>query len=197
MSAMSSVQGHELQRFIMLREGIKEVAFRAFQIKLLALNATLLAKRFGEQARGFVVISTELRDFSQLLRTQMEGLGENSTKLVSLASYELKLLRQLNLLTSAGQHTAHERLQGAQGQLQTQHQQLQRQMGQIHSAMQTWVDDAYQACLFGTVIARTAKIEAAHAGPLGAALADASNQFSEYVEQILPNLEQLKQALKG
>lgn len=185
---------NELHRVVALREGIKGVATRAFKINILGLNAILLAKQFGEQARGFGVISSELRDFSQSLTTQMRGLSENSVQLVDFATRQLKLTRQMALLSQAG-HTSHPHMQAAHRLQAAAHTQLSEGILQAHARMIAWVEAAHRSCLFGTVIARSARIEAAHAHAAGASLTDASNAFAEHVNQILPNLEKLRHTL--
>ncbi|RCS59409.1 hypothetical protein [Parvibium lacunae] len=187
----------ELQRVTALKEGIKNIAVHAFQINLLGINAIVLAKQFGEKARAFGVISKELREFSQSLRQQMQGLGTASADLVSLATQQLKLERQLALLQQTAlqlknptvlgrcihqsQHTSHA---------------LNQHITQAHQSMYTWLEGAYQVCLFGSVIARSAKIEAAYVRDMGTGLTEASDEFADYIDQILPNLEILKKAIR-
>lgn len=189
---------NELRRVVTLREGIKGIASRAFQVNVLGLNAILLAKKFGEQARGFGVISNELRDFSHALREQMTGLSQNSMQLVDLATKQLKLTRQMALMANAAvsqPSTVHPRLQAALDRQAADYAELCDGIHGAHSRMTEWIDAAYQSCLFGTVIARSARIEAAHAGSAGQTLTDASNTFAEHVDHILPNLALLKQTV--
>ncbi|HOI51537.1 MAG TPA: chemotaxis protein, partial [Azonexus sp.] len=66
--------GEDLRRIVRINEEVKAVVAVAFRINLMALNAIFLAKRAGINARGFGVLSNELRVFSQDLRTQMQTL---------------------------------------------------------------------------------------------------------------------------
>ncbi|WP_374356141.1 hypothetical protein [Chitinimonas sp.] len=187
----------ELGRVVILREGIKAVAVRAFQVNVLGLNAILLAKQFGERARGFGVISNELRDFSKQLRDQMGGLTVTSCLLVGLATRQLKLRRHRALLQQAAQNSLpHLMLVFADKQLADQTRELEYEIAGAHNKMTEYVEAAYQSCLFGTVIARSAKIEAAHSGSGNPALAVASEEFSQHVDYILPSLQALRRALE-
>ena len=187
----------ELQRVTALKEGIKNIAIHAFQINLLGINAIVLAKQFGEKARAFGVISKELREFSQSLRQQMQGLASMSSELVSLATQELKLERQLSLLQQAqSQLDNPATLTLCINQCQYTTSTLNRQIAQAHQRMHAWLEGAYQVCLFGSVIARSAKIEAAYARGMGIGLTEASDEFADYIDQVLPNLEILKKAIR-
>lgn len=191
-ASTSAPQSNELHRVVNLRKGIKAVVSRAFKINILGINAILLAKQFGEQARGFGVISGELRGFSQALGEQMTGLNQNSVQLVDLATRQLKLQRQMQLLRSAGQAELTLMSRALQAQAK-EYQTLTDNIQQALDRMRIWVDAAYQSCLFGTVIARSARIEAAHAE--GASLTDVSNTFADHVQHILPSLELLRHSL--
>jgi len=59
-----------------INEEIKSVVATAFKINLMAMNAIFLAKRAGQAALGFSVLSNELRRFATDLQQQMEVLRQ-------------------------------------------------------------------------------------------------------------------------
>ena len=189
----------ELLRVAALRQGIRLIVSNAFRVNTLGLNAILLAKRFGEQARGFGVISSELRGFSKTLGREMASLSADSVQLVSLATRQMKLRRQMLLMSAAEDALAqpYSRMQAALARQQRDYATMATSIHDISQRMLERVEDTCQACLFGTVIARAARIEAAHAGPAGAALTEASLEFARQVEAVLPSLELLRSAVKA
>lgn len=189
----------ELLRVAALRQGIRLIASNAFRVNTLGLNAILLAKRFGEQARGFGVISSELRGFSKALGREMGVMNDDSVQLVNLATRQMKLHRQMLLMAGASDslNAPNRLMQAAVERQAAEHAAMAAGIRAIGIRMQQRIDDAYQVCLFGTVIARSARIEAAHAGPAGVALTEASLEFARQVEAILPSLELLKSAVKA
>ena len=68
--------GGELRRIVRINEEIKSVVATAFKINLMAMNAIFLAKRAGQTALGFGVLSNELRRFATDLQQQMTVLRE-------------------------------------------------------------------------------------------------------------------------
>lgn len=189
----------ELVRVAALRQGIRLIVSSAFRVNTMGLNAILLAKRFGEQAKGFGVISSELRGFSKSLGGTMQLLSQDSAELVSLATHQLKLRRQLHLMQSAAASWGrpHAQMDAARQRQLQRDQAMGQRITELRRRMQERIDDAYQSCLFGTVIARSARIEAAYAGSAGLALTEASGEFARQVDQVLPSLELLKAAVKG
>jgi hypothetical protein len=186
---------NDLQRVVSMRESIKVVASCAFRVNVLGLNAILLAKKFGDAARGFSVISNELRAFGKELREQMTALNDNSARLVELATFQMRLNRQIHLMQQAVDDQLQQPLLlQALARQSARHAQQQQEIQQTLGQMAIWVANAYQSCLFGTVIARSSRIEAAYAGPEGQVLTTTSNEFADQVEHVLASLDQLKVA---
>ena len=188
---------NELQRVVAMREGIKVVVAYAFRINVLGLNAILLAKKFGEAASGFGVISNELRVFGRELREQMLALNTSSVQLVSLATRQLKLGRQMQLLqqANAAVQPTGQQMSAALALQQAEFSRLQQGISATLQHMHERLEAARESCLFGVVIARSARIEAAHAGPTGQELSSTSSEFAAHVNEVLPNLQLLQQAL--
>ena len=68
--------GMDLLRIVRINEEIKVVVAVSFKINIMALNAIFLAKRAGNAALGFGVLSNELRRFAQDLTRHMASLRE-------------------------------------------------------------------------------------------------------------------------
>lgn len=83
--------GRELQRMVRINEEIKSVVAVAFKINLMAMNAIFLAKRAGQTALGFGVLSNELRQFATNLQKQMDVLREMIDAIVTARSGEADL----------------------------------------------------------------------------------------------------------
>ena len=62
----SSEAGRELRRIVRINEEIKSVVSTAFKINLMAMNAIFLAKRAGQSALGFGVLSNESVSYTHL-----------------------------------------------------------------------------------------------------------------------------------
>ena len=194
---MPQSHAHPLRQVVGLRESIKTINSIAFQVNLLGLNAILLAKQFGEVARGFGVISSELRAFSKQLSHHMQAIGERSVNLVSLETQRLCIHKRHKLLCAAQGRSTSDWLTQAQQRQQGVLSTLHVEREKTFKAMREYLDEAYQTCLFGTVIARSARIEAAYAGNQGAVLTTTSLDFSARVDQVLASLDRLKQATGG
>ena len=93
--------GIDLLRIVRINEEIKAVGSVAFKINIMALNAIFLAKRAGTAARGFGVLSNELRVFSQDLRDCMSSLSGLVHGCVNDVSLMLQDIRQTRLLRQA------------------------------------------------------------------------------------------------
>ncbi|WP_071870254.1 methyl-accepting chemotaxis protein [Atopomonas hussainii] len=186
-----------LRQVVGLREEIKTINSIAFQVNLLGLNAILLAKQFGEVARGFGVISAELRAFSKQLASHMQAIAQRSVNLVSLETQRLCVHKRHALLCRAQGRSTTDWLAQARQRQQDMLSHLQAEREDTFKHMREHLDEAYHTCLFGTVIARSARIEAAYAGNQGMVLTTTSLDFSARVDQVLASLDRLKQATGG
>ena len=97
----ASQAGVDLLRIVRINEEIKSVVAVAFKINIMALNAIFLAKRAGTAARGFGVLSNELRVFSQDLRDCMASLNGLIHGCVTEVSLVLQDIRHTRLLREA------------------------------------------------------------------------------------------------
>jgi len=154
--------GGELGRVVEITEGVKRVLAIAAHISRVGVNAIIMARRAGDLARGFGVLSTELRTFTVSVTELMERLRETSFRLVRDVSALLQQSRNRQLLErtrdglvrcngpavmdavlaaqSAGVTERMARLQG-----------VRRELSAI-------LETARQLGQFGTVLARTARL---------------------------------------
>ena len=194
-SHSSEGAGRELRRIVRINEEIKRVVSAAFKINLMAMNAIFLAKRAGQSALGFGVLSNELRRFATDLQRQMDTLREATYGSVSTVTVLVKQSRISRLLERA-------RIE-AQGQAKTLIQQLARsrdestlarndeQMAALNRRLTHMIADTAQLVELGSVLARSAKIEAAYGGGFSGSLMQVSSDFEKIIGEIQRSLESL------
>lgn len=191
----SGQTGLELRRIVRINEEIKSVVAKAFKINLMAMNAIFLAKRAGQSALGFGVLSNELRRFAIDLQQQMAALRETTYGSVSTVTTLVKQSRISRLLERAQIE--------AQGKGKTLIQQLVRsrdestmarsaeQMSTLNRRLSHMIADTTQLVELGSVLARSAKIEAAYGGGFSASLMQVSSDFEKIIGEIQRSLESL------
>lgn len=184
----------ELRRIVGINEEIKAIVATAFKINLMALNAIFLAKRAGRAALGFGVLSNELRGFSVELSEQMRGLREMTSGSVKLVTDLVKETRRARIMErtdaqSQGRSSAilrtvtgrAARKPGENGELANLRFQLTQRL-----------DDTWRLVELGSVLARSAKIEAAYGGGFSGPLMQVSTDFEQIISIIKASLESLK-----
>ncbi len=184
--------GVDLLRIVRINEEIKSVVNVAFKINIMALNAIFLAKRAGTAARGFGVLSNELRVFSQDLRdcmSSLTGLVHGCVNDVSLMLQDIRhtrLLRQAVALSQGSQVAA----VLARREVENEHHvaSLARQRKQLKRAL----EEAFRMVELGGVLAKSAKIEAAYGQSFAVPLSQVSGEFDGIVEEIRASLESLR-----
>lgn len=188
-------RGQQLRRIIRINEEIKSVIATAFTINLMAMNAIFLAKRAGTAALGFGVLSNELRRFAIDLQKQMAHLSEMTYDSVSTVTALLKQARLNHMLESTlsvcsglGKSLLEDalqtRLNGALADRQEQSDAVNRRLSQM-------ITDTVQLVELGSVLARSAKIEAAYGGNLSVPLTQVSSDFEQSISEIQRSLEKL------
>jgi len=180
---------------VRINEGIKSVVSAAFKINLMAMNAIFLAKRAGQSALGFGVLSNELRSFAGDLQQQMAALREATSASVAAVTVLVKQSRVSRLLERAGVE--------AQGESKTLIQELlqlraetrlagsNQQMATLNRGLSHMIADTVQLVELGSVLARSAKIEAAYGGGFSVALMQVSSDFEKMIGEIRQSLESL------
>jgi hypothetical protein len=191
----SGEAGKQLRRIVRINEEIKSVVATAFKINLMAMNAIFLAKRAGQSALGFGVLSNELRRFASDLQRQMAALREATYGSVATVTLLVKQARISRLLERT-------RIE-AQGQGRSVIQELVRardettlassdqQMTVLNRRLTHMIGDTAQLVELGSVLARSAKIEAAYGGSFSASLMQVSSDFEKIIGDIQRSLESL------
>jgi hypothetical protein len=182
----------ELARIVRVNEEIKAIVATAFRINLMALNAIFLAKRAGNAALGFGVLSNELRRFAQDLTRHMASLRDMTSGSVGSVTGVVQQQRNSAILRrrSASAATACP----ACGRPQARRPRLAEQHGRLRALdlrLRAAVEETQQLVELGGVLARSAKIEAAYGGSFSPALMQVSTDFAEVIAQIKRSLEVL------
>lgn len=187
--------GGELRHIVHINEEIKSVVATAFKINLMAMNAIFLAKRAGQAALGFSVLSNELRRFATDLQQQMEVLRQmthgsvaSATALVKTERLNRLVDRMRNEVSGPARAMIDQYLRNRRTTSHASHQEAiatqNRRLGQT-------IADTAQLVELGSVLARSAKIEAAYGGGFSAALMQVSSDFEHTIAEIHRSLEQL------
>jgi hypothetical protein len=185
----------DLRRIVHINEEIKRVVATAFKINLMAMNAIFLAKRAGQAALGFSVLSNELRRFAADLQQQMEMLRQITYGSVGSVTAMVKSERLDKVLARLGREAtglawtilddyARKRSRLS---LSPREEAIVVQQRRLSQA----IADTAQLVELGGVMARSAKIEAAYGGTFSAALMQVSSDFERIISEIRRSLELL------
>jgi hypothetical protein len=185
--------GQELRRIVRINEEIKSVVATAFKINLMAMNAIFLAKRAGQSALGFGVLSNELRRFATDLQAQMGTLREMTYGSVTTVTALVKQSRINRLLERTRLDSAGSGRSIVEHFLRTRHTvalaRRQDQIAALNRKLNQMIADTAQLVELGSVLARSAKIEAAYGGSFSASLMQVSSDFEQTIGQIQRSLE--------
>lgn len=194
-AAVTQETGRELRRIVRINEEIKSVVATAFKINLMAMNAIFLAKRAGQTALGFGVLSNELRRFAMDLQKQMTALREMTygsvatvTALVKQARLNRVLERARKESSGLGRSIIDEFMRSRHGQVYARHRE---QIAALNRRLSQMIADTAQLVELGSVLARSAKIEAAYGGPFSTSLMQVSSDFERTIGEIQRSLESL------
>lgn len=183
----------ELAGIVRVNEEIKAIVATAFRINLMALNAIFLAKRAGNAALGFGVLSNELRRFAQDLTRRMSSLRDMTSGSVGSVTGVVQQQRNTAILTEAirlsGEGVPGVREARKRGALRLAEQQA--SLRALDLRLRAAVEETQQLVELGGVLARSAKIEAAYGGGFSPALMQVSTDFAEVIAQIKRSLEVL------
>lgn len=183
-----------LQQIVAISQEIRTVRQVASRINTMALNALFLAKRAGNLALGFGVLSSELRVFSDDLHRQMDRLSSMIYAAVSDISSMLLEERRTRILALLSGDLVRQQLQQVtvrrQRQQQASRQQLRRSRRQLHET----VNETVSLVELGSVMAKSAKIEAAYGASFSPALSQVSNEFDTVVDEIRNALQRISKS---
>jgi methyl-accepting chemotaxis protein len=186
--------GVDLLRIVRINEEIKTVVNVAFKINIMALNAIFLAKRAGTAARGFGVLSNELRVFSQDLRDCMAALTKLIHGCVNEVSLVLQDIRHTRLLRQAVELSPVARMADVLAVREIENDRHLQRLASLRKQLKRALEDAFQMVELGGVLAKSAKIEAAYGQSFAVPLAQVSGEFDGIVEEIRASLESLRRS---
>lgn len=195
MAAVIQDTGRELRRIVRTNEEIKSVVARAFKINLMAMNAIFLAKRAGQSALGFGVLSNELRRFATDLEQQMIALGQatsGSVVTVTAMVKETHVVRMLERARAqcdgAGREIIDDFLRRRRATtLSDRHDQV----AALNRNLSMMIESTASLVEMGGVLARSAKIEAAYGGVFSQSLKQVSSDFEGTIGEIRKSLDSL------
>ncbi|MBS1191217.1 MAG: hypothetical protein H6R10_3009 [Rhodocyclaceae bacterium] len=184
--------GAPLQQVVRANASIRAVIDMARRVNLVAINASLAAKKAGAQARGFGVVSAELRQFSDWLNGQMGDLDR------------LIAVQVVNLAEVAKERRQHRHLQRAQeccvgsGPMALVTARIGERLSLADQAnRQRWQDLGLRTrrilrlCGTGTALARAAKVEAVYGGAFAGGLRLVAEEIEAAIAAIHETLREL------
>ena len=183
----------DLARVVRVNEEIKGIVGTASKINLMALNALFLANRAGQAARGFGVLSNELRRFSEELTRQMRALGMMTVETVTAVTdivHDRRLNGILDQALAQCPEAATDRGpidRRRQARMAARSERLRRLDKRLRFAL----EETTQLVELGAVLARSAKIEAAYGGRFSEALTQVSTDFGAIIVRIQDALARL------
>jgi hypothetical protein len=187
--------GRELRRIVRINEEIKTVVKTAYRINLMAMNAIFLAKRAGQSALGFGVLSNELRRFASDLEQQMIALGQATGGSVATVTAMVKEARVVRVMERAkaqsngvGKQIIEEYLRRRQDTLLSDRQD---QVAALNRNLGMMIESTARLVEMGGVLARSAKIEAAYGGGFSQSLKQVSSDFEGTIGEIRKSLDSL------
>lgn len=184
--------GVDLMRIVRINEEIKSVVNVAFKINIMALNAIFLAKRAGTAARGFGVLSNELRVFSQDLRDCMSSLTGLVHACVDDVSRMLQDIRHTRLLRQAVAMSPKPEVAAVLAAREIENERHAQSLASQRRQLKRALEDAFRMVELGGVLAKSAKIEAAYGQSFAVPLSQVSGEFDGVVEEIRASLESLR-----
>jgi hypothetical protein len=175
-----------LENLAELSEAAKSVAFAAFNLHLLGLNARVLATKLGDKGRAFSVLSNEWVMLGTLFETSMQRLQTLTETLLQGLSQSMVRRKRARLLRECAAEFEKLDLRIDDGELTAR-----TQVHGVRAELQSVVDEAMRGCLLGRVIARSAKIEAGWSDDSREVLTALANDFEQQLASILPSLRTL------
>ena len=187
--------GRELRRIVRINEEIKTVVKTAYRINLMAMNAIFLAKRAGQSALGFGVLSNELRRFATDLEQQMIALGQATAGSVVTVTAMVKEAHIVSVM-----ERAHAQCDGAgreiidrflRRRLATTLSDRLDKVAALNRNLAMMIESTASLVEMGGVLARSAKIEAAYGGGFSQSLKQVSSDFEGTIGEIRKSLDSL------
>lgn len=193
-ASLSRPGGLPLQLVVEISAGIRQVTALSRQVNLVALNAMLAARQAGSQARGFGIVSGELRQFSGELDRQMHELGDFIGGLVHAVAESARIrlhVAHLDQIPAAIQP----RLAGAATRIEARRARIDSDGSERWFGLGNRLDHALRLCNTGIALSRAAKIEAVYGQALAASLRQVADEIEDAIVTILGTIKPLRRAL--
>lgn len=182
-----------MQLVVRVNSGIRQVIAISRRVNLVAVNAMLAARQAGSQARGFGVVSAELRAFSSQLSQQMQDLDGLIYELVHGVAEAAHISRRQRYMADTRQ------CEDAAPHLAAAAAHIEQTLGAIDAAsserwigLRTRLERALRLCGTGIALSRAAKIEAVYGGVLAGGLRQVAEEIEMAILDILGTLKQLR-----
>lgn len=186
-----SARESALRTIVRINEQIKAVIGDAFRVRMMSLNALILAKRAGQSAVGFGVLSNELRGFASELQGAMQGLQESTTGLLQAVTLNARAAlsgRILERLPEQALHRAGGMLARNRHRLDDRYAEVVHWRGKLASIL----EEAVRTVELGNVLARSTRIEAVYGGAHAPALTQVAVEFDAAITHIRQAIEHLR-----
>lgn len=189
--------GKALGQVVRANAGIRAVIDMSRRVSLVAINAALVAKQAGTQARGFGVVSRELREFSARLESQMQALDQLIAQSVMGLAEAAKEHRRVRHLRQAQSGSA------ACASLDKSMIRVDARLAEVNCVNASrWRDlgqrlrHILRQCGTGSALARSAKVEAVYGGAFAGALRQVAQEIEESVGDIQATLARLNREVE-
>ncbi len=176
---MRSELSLQLQQYVRINEDVKAILEESAKIKLLALNASVAARRVGHMGRGFVQVATELHYFSRETQETMTELRSVSFRSVGAVAARLREARIRSLLAKIGRI---------------------RPDSLVHSSrreLRLTLEKVRRLARRGQNLASLANVEASEAGQYVRELRAIADQFNQSMEEIRVRIQSLERTSEG
>lgn len=186
-----SARESALRTIVRINEQIKAVIGDAFRVRMMSLNALILAKRAGQSAVGFGVLSNELRGFASELQGAMQGLQESTTGLLQAVTLNARAALSGRILERLPEQT----LNRAGGMLaRNRHRLDDRHAEVVHwrGKLASILEEVVRTVELGNVLARSTRIEAVYGGAHAPALTQVAVEFDAAITHIRQAIEHLR-----
>ncbi len=182
-----------LQLVVQVNAGIRTVIAISRRVNLVAVNAMLAAKQSGAQARGFGVVSAELRTFSGQLDQQMQDLDVFIYSLVHGVAESARVRRRQRHFQAACRcREAQADLAAGAGRIDSRLAAIDGDSGTRWNGLRNRLDLALRLCGTGVALSRAAKIEAVYGSALTGGLRQVAEEIETAIVDILGTLKKLR-----
>jgi len=187
----------DFRRMVVTNEEIKRVVRVSNAVNMTALNAMFIAKKAGQSALGFGVVSADLRVFSKQLDVAMSGLTGQIFALLGEVSGHARQRKtyRSHLAASHGGERSGRYLAALLGSLERDMEQKKSEIQAKQQQLIFGLGRARKLCGMGVAISRAAKIEAVYGNALAGGLRQVAEEVEQSISDILATLKALEQQL--